>query len=264
MSTILEALKRSQAMRDAAGGHSTTFSGTSNGVSANRSSGVRLISITLIVAVILATLAWLVLSNNDELAHSESPNNPALVAERATSTTNPTTPSTEPRDSDRSADTRDPQVSHQESGLTAQRDAGERLRELTEQASSRRSTERVESQQGRPATQWDTGPAEPRYQRRESRSEPRPAETEPAPGHRLPENTIEWREFVRGYPRRPPELRLTVHRFHSDPSKRMAMINMRRYAPGDRIESDVVLREIVPQGVVVRIGEQNVLLEAGR
>ena len=266
MSTILEALKRSQAMRDAAGGHGNAYPEASSGPSATRASVVRLGSLGLVVIAILATLAWLLFSNAGELSHTPPLTEPPAAAELADSATTASASDVdvEPLDSGNRQSSTDSPVAQHESGFTQQLDAGERIRQLTEQASSRRSEERPASQPARPATQWDTGPAEPRDHRRETRADTPAAETEPSRGHRLPENTIEWREFVRGYPRRPPELRLTVHRFHSDPSQRMAMINMRRYAPGDRIEPDVVLREIVPQGVVVRIGEQNVLLEAGR
>jgi hypothetical protein len=39
---------------------------------------------------------------------------------------------------------------------------------------------------------------------------------------------------------------------------------MKRYSPGERVSPESVLRDIVPQGVVLIIDGQNVLLEASQ
>jgi len=56
-------------------------------------------------------------------------------------------------------------------------------------------------------------------------------------------------------------LTLNVHVFSQDPSQRLALINMQRVTDGDRLAPGVRVQSIVPQGVVLLVQGQRVLLE---
>lgn len=48
-----------------------------------------------------------------------------------------------------------------------------------------------------------------------------------------------------------PPLRVSIHVYAPDPSQRILFINNRQYHEGDRIEGDVRVEEIVPDGVIL-------------
>ena len=61
------------------------------------------------------------------------------------------------------------------------------------------------------------------------------------------------------------KLQINVHSYSQDPAERLVFINMRRYEVGDKIEEDgPLLKEIIPNGVIIDYGEGEVRLQVGR
>lgn len=57
-----------------------------------------------------------------------------------------------------------------------------------------------------------------------------------------------------------PNLTLDVHAWDSAPERRFVLVNGKRYAPGDPLPGGLVLREIVPDGVIVEFEDRRVMV----
>jgi hypothetical protein len=55
-------------------------------------------------------------------------------------------------------------------------------------------------------------------------------------------------------------LHLELHVYYDDPSRRLVFINGSKYREGERIDDDLRVDEIVPEGVVLHDGRQRFLL----
>lgn len=58
-------------------------------------------------------------------------------------------------------------------------------------------------------------------------------------------------EMPADYRIRVPQLEINVHAWTEEPSARFVLINMRRYAEGERLQEGPLLRQITPEGVVL-------------
>jgi general secretion pathway protein B len=83
--------------------------------------------------------------------------------------------------------------------------------------------------------------------KRQVRGEKAGAEEEAPP----PEVPVRDLRLPREVRERLPALLLTVHIYDSDPAKRFVMINARKYREGDQTRQDVLVEEILPDGVVL-------------
>lgn len=59
-----------------------------------------------------------------------------------------------------------------------------------------------------------------------------------------------------------PSLNLDLHVYYPDPSRRVVFVNGRKYREGERLSSGPLVREIVPEGVILNNGARNFLLQA--
>jgi general secretion pathway protein B len=83
--------------------------------------------------------------------------------------------------------------------------------------------------------------------KRQVRGEPAGAEEE-TPRQEVPVRELRLPREVR---ERLPALSMTVHIYDSDPAKRFVLINARKYREGEQTRQDVLVEEILPDGVVL-------------
>lgn len=58
-----------------------------------------------------------------------------------------------------------------------------------------------------------------------------------------------------------PELKITVHVFSEDPERRFAILDGRRRADGDVIQDGLSVQAILPDGVLLKVGERTWMLQ---
>jgi general secretion pathway protein B len=80
----------------------------------------------------------------------------------------------------------------------------------------------------------------------------RPAAPETATTALLaPDDAPLLQDMPTNFQRALPSLRVSIHVYAPDPSQRILFINNRQYRQGDRIEGDIRVEEIVPDGVIL-------------